>query len=221
MMMKILIAEDDKITRSMLEHKLIKWGYDAVSTANGEEAWKALQGVDPPKLLLLDWMMPGLEGLEICKRLRQVKTKVPTYVIIVTARVDKKDIVEGLEAGADDYITKPFEDNELQARIHAGQRILELQTALLENEKLQGVLETAGAVCHEINQPLQAISGMTELILLDIKDGHPLFERLTKIKGQIERMGVITQKLMRITRYQAKELMKRKIVDIDKSSDEN
>jgi len=219
--MKILIAEDDKITRSMLEHKLTNWGFDAVSTADGHEAWKALQSPDPPRLVLLDWMMPGIDGLEICKRLRQVKAEVPTHVIILTARTDQKDIVEGLEAGADDYITKPFEDSELQARIHAGQRVLELQMALLEKEKLQGVLETAGAVCHEMNQPLQAISGMTELMLLDIEDGHPLYERLTKVKGQIERMGVITQKLMRITRYQAKELMKRKIVDLDGSSYED
>ena len=218
MTMKILIAEDDQVTRSMLEHKLSKWGYDVISTADGDEAWKALQGADPPRLVLLDWIMPGIDGLEICKKLRQVKTKVPTYVIILTARVDKKDIVEGLEAGADDYITKPFEDSELQARVHAGQRVLELQTVQLENEKLQGVLETAGGVCHEMNQPLQAISGMTELILLDIQDGHPLYERLLKIKNQIDRMSVISQKLMRIARYQTKEVMKMKIVDIDKSS---
>ena len=220
-MMKILIAEDDKVTRSLLEHKLTKWGFDAVSTADGDEAWDVLQSENPPKLVLLDWMMPGIDGLEICQRLRQTKTKLPTYVILLTARVDRKDIVEGLEAGADDYITKPFEDSELQARIRAGQRILELQIVRLEKEKLQGVIETAGAVCHEMNQPLQAVSGMNELMLLDIKDSHPLYEKLTKVKGQIERMGSITQKLMRITRYEAKDYLKSKIVDIERSSKED
>lgn len=102
--MKILIAEDDNITRTLLERKLTEWGYEVVSTVDGTEAWKELQRADAPKLVVLDWMMPGMDGVEVCRRLRQVETNLPEYVIFLTARDDNKDIVEGLDAGADDYI---------------------------------------------------------------------------------------------------------------------
>lgn len=219
--MKILITEDDTITRTLLERKLTEWGYEVVSTIDGNEAWKELQSADAPKLVVLDWMMPGMDGVEVCRRLRQMETNLPAYVIFLTARDDNKDIIEGLDTGADDYITKPFESNELRSRINVGRRIIELQTSLLEKEKLQGVIEMAGSVCHEMNQPMQVISGISELLLLDMLEDNPFYKQIKSLKEQVDRMSKITKKLMRITRYETKDYLKSKIVDIDRSSTES
>lgn len=132
--MKILLAEDDLTSRSMLAAILKKWGYEPVVSEDGNAAWEALQKPDAPRLLLLDWNMPGLDGLEVCRRLRKKETSDPSYVILLTGRDAKSDIVEGLEAGANDYIAKPYDNAELQARIRVGQRMLELQARLLETQ---------------------------------------------------------------------------------------
>jgi two-component system cell cycle response regulator len=130
--MKILVAEDDFTSRSILTAILKKWGYDPVATEDGTAAWAALQRPDAPELVLLDWGMPGLNGLEVCRRLREIDSSHPTYVILLTARGEKADVVQGLEAGANDYISKPFDSEELQARVRVGQRMLELQSSLRE-----------------------------------------------------------------------------------------
>ena len=130
--MKILIAEDDFTSRSILTAVLKKCGFDPVVTEDGGAAWDVLQGPDAPRLLLLDWSMPGLDGLEICRRLRERDLRNPPYVILLTARGEKSDIVLGLEAGANDYVAKPYDNEELQARIRVGQRMLEMQAHLLE-----------------------------------------------------------------------------------------
>jgi two-component system cell cycle response regulator len=132
--MKILLAEDDFTSRSMLTAILKKWGYDPVVSENGNAAWAALQKPEAPRLILLDWNMPGLDGLEVCRRLRKNETTNPRYVILLTGRGEKGDIVRGLEAGANDYISKPYDNAELQARIRVGQRMLELQASLLETQ---------------------------------------------------------------------------------------
>ena len=216
--MRILIAEDDATSRRILEAVLIKWGYDIVSVADGTEAWEKLQDTDAPKLAILDWMMPEMDGVEVCRRLWQIETTTPTYVILLTARGDKKDIIEGLDAGADDYIAKPFDNDELRARINVGRRIIELQAALVEQEKFQGVIEMAGAVCHELNQPMQAVSGYSELVMMDLEKDNTLYDKIKKIKRQVNRMGDITQKLMKITKYETKAYLKGKIIDIEKAT---
>jgi len=218
--MKILIAEDDAITEKMLKRKLNDWGYEVVSVADGNEAWVKIQQDDAPNLLLLDWMMPGIDGIEICRRLKQQPKGALVYIILLTARDKEDDIVAGLDAGADDYITKPFGNNELRSRVDVGRRMIALQNALLENEKLQAVFETAGAVCHEMNQPLQVLSGVTELMLLETKKSDRHYEKLMTLMEQTERMGKITNKLMKITKYETKKYLKGKIVDIDKASKE-
>lgn len=194
-----------------------KFGYDAVSTVDGNEAWEKLQKADAPKLAILDWMMPKMDGIEICRRLRQVETITPIYIILLTARSGKKDIIEGFEAGADDYIAKPFDGDELRVRINVGRRIIELQTSLSEKEKFQGVIEMAGAVCHEMNQPMQVVSGISELLMMDVEDDSPLYENIKIIKEQIDRMGEITKKLMGITKYKTKGYLESKIIDIDEA----
>lgn len=135
--MRILIAEDDVTSRLILENMLTKWGYDVVSATDGNDAWKKLQEEDSPKLVILDWMMPGMEGIEICRKIRENSKSEDqyTYVTLLTAKESKENIVTGMDAGADDYITKPFDMHELRVRVRAGQRIVQLQSELLEAKK--------------------------------------------------------------------------------------
>ena len=129
--MKILIAEDDAVSRRVLEGFLNKWGYDVLVSKDGEEAWQILQEEDAPQMAILDWMMPQMDGIEVCRRLRRRGPEPYVYVLLLTAKGQKRDVVEGIEAGADDYLTKPFDPGELQARLRAGRRILALQGALI------------------------------------------------------------------------------------------
>jgi two-component system, cell cycle response regulator len=132
---KILIAEDDAVSRRLLESFLKKWGYEVLSASNGLEALDILQKVDAPQLAVLDWMMPGLEGPEVCKRMRQHPDWPYVYILLLTARSEKMDILQGLDSGADDYLTKPFDSQELKARLHVGQRILDLQESLIRAQE--------------------------------------------------------------------------------------
>ncbi len=128
--MNILIAEDDPISRRLLEATLVKWGYEVVSTSNGAEAWEVLVGPEPPRLAILDWMMPEMDGVEICRRARGRPDPGTLHIILLTARGRKEDVIAGLLAGADDYVTKPFDHEELRARVQVGVRIVELRTML-------------------------------------------------------------------------------------------
>lgn len=130
--MDILIAEDDPISRRTLEVTLQKWGHQVEVTCDGQTALERLSRDDAPPLAILDWMMPHLDGLTICRRLRENAARSSTYIILLTARGEKGDIVAGLESGADDYITKPFDRDELQARVNVGLRMLALQRSLAE-----------------------------------------------------------------------------------------
>ena len=128
----VLIAEDDPIFRRILESWLQKWNFQVTAVENGLDAWKALQQENAPRLAILDWMMPGLDGIELCRKIRNQAQGAYKYLLLLTARGSKEDVVAGLEAGADDYLTKPFDANELRARVRAGKRILELQGELVK-----------------------------------------------------------------------------------------
>ncbi len=130
--MKILIAEDDPVSRRVLEATLAKWGYEVITTTGGAEAWAAVSAAGAPKLAILDWMMPDIDGLEICRRVRQRPNGQHLHIILLTARGRKEDVITGLQAGADDYVTKPFDHEELRARVQVGVRIIELQAALAD-----------------------------------------------------------------------------------------
>jgi two-component system cell cycle response regulator len=129
--MKILIAEDDAVTRRRLESNLLNWDYEVLVAKDGDEAWRALQGEDAPRLAILDWMMPGMDGIKVCEEARKLKGEPYIYILILTAKGRKVDIIQGLDAGADDYLIKPYDAHELKARLRAGRRILALQEALL------------------------------------------------------------------------------------------
>ena len=161
--MKILIAEDDLTSRSILKAVLTKWGYDPVVTVDGDEAWKAMRKPDSPDVAVLDWEMPGQSGLEVCRKVRTLDAQNPPYIIILTAKNNKSDIVEGLEAGANDFVSKPYDKDELLARIRVGQRMVALQSALVKakdalvheatHDPLTGVLNRR-AILDALNREL-------------------------------------------------------------------
>jgi diguanylate cyclase (GGDEF)-like protein len=126
-----LVADDNLVIRRSILALLVKWGYDPIVATNGDEAWEILQRTDSPRLALLDWMMPGMDGLTLCKSVRTLSALPYTYVILLTGKDSKEDMVSGLEAGADDYLTKPFDRYELEARLRTGERILGLQQELI------------------------------------------------------------------------------------------
>jgi len=130
--MRILVAEDDLTSRRILTAILIKWGYDPIVTEDGAAAWEAMQRPDAPELILLDRKMADTDGLEVCRRLRAKDSSRSAYIILLTGLGKKSEIVQGLEAGANDYIAKPYDSEELRARIKVGQRMLELQSSLRE-----------------------------------------------------------------------------------------
>jgi two-component system cell cycle response regulator len=129
---KILIAEDDPISRRLLEVFLTRWGYQVAVAAGGTEALELLDQAGAPRLAVLDWMMPGLEGIQVCRKIREHKDRPYTYILLLSARTQKQDLLLGLESGADDYLTKPFDAQELRARLRVGERILQLQDGLMK-----------------------------------------------------------------------------------------
>ena len=158
--MKILVAEDDATSRAMLQAVLSRWGYEVVGVGDGDKAWALMQEKEAPQLALLDWEMPGIDGLALCRRLREQERKTPLYLILLTARSGREDIVQGLEAGADDYIAKPFDIPELRARVGVGRRMVEVQGQLVDRVRelraaldhvktLQGILPIC-MHCHKI-----------------------------------------------------------------------
>jgi diguanylate cyclase (GGDEF)-like protein len=130
--MKILIADDESMSRRMLQALLEKWGYEVISAEDGDSAWAKLRAPDAPRMALLDWMMPGQNGVDVCRALRRERPEPYTYILLLTARDAKDGVVEGLESGADDYLTKPFNPQELKARIRVGLRLLQLEDNLVQ-----------------------------------------------------------------------------------------
>jgi DNA-binding response OmpR family regulator len=134
--MRILIAEDDPIARELLEMLLREWGYEVVLTSDGDQAWKVLQTPAAPSLVILDWMMPGMDGVEVCRKVRGLQTEVRPYIILLTGKEADKNLVVGMSAGADAYVTKPVGPEELKVLVREGQRIIEMQTEILDAKKV-------------------------------------------------------------------------------------
>ncbi len=130
--MKILVAEDQSVSRHIVAANLRKWGYEVIAVEDGTRALEVMQGVAAPNLAILDWSMPGIDGIEICRQIRTGPQTRANYLILLTARKGQADKIHGLESGADDYVTKPFDRGELRARVQVGIRVLELQQALAQ-----------------------------------------------------------------------------------------
>ena len=140
--MRVLIADDEATSRHLIQATLGGWGFEVLVAVDGWEALRVLQGSRGPEIAMLDWMMPGIDGLEVCRQMRATMPNAATYIILVTVRGGLENVVRGLEAGADDYITKPFDPRELRARLHVGVRIVQLQRALIERfQELEDALK--------------------------------------------------------------------------------
>ncbi len=153
--MRILIAEDDDVSRRVLQLTLAASGHEVVATKNGVEALAVFESEAAPPLWILDWMMPDLDGVEVCRRVRAVPSDTPAYIILLTAKADKSNIVEGLGAGANDYITKPFDRQELKARVQVGETVVNLQQSLAARVR---ELENAMATVKRLQEILPICS---------------------------------------------------------------
>ncbi len=150
--MRVLVVDDDKMYRTLVSSSLSDWGYEVVAVDNGKIALEHLAAEDAPRLVVLDWMMPGLSGTDVCKRLRAQPGPLYTYVLLLTARRRMQEVVEGLDAGADDYLTKPFHPSELRARLRAAQRILDLHHKLFESHRELAHLATHDPLTQLFNR---------------------------------------------------------------------
>jgi diguanylate cyclase (GGDEF)-like protein len=204
---KILIAEDDPISRRLLEVFLNRWGYDVAVAASGTEALDLLDQVDAPRLAVLDWMMPGLEGVQVCRKIRERKDRPYVYILLLSARAQKEDLLLGLESGADDYLTKPFDAPELRARLHVGQRILQLQDGLMvagaellfraTHDSLTGI-SNRGVILDSLRQEhsrQEREGGSFGIVLLDVDH----FKSVNDTYGHLRGDTVLQEVVRRVT----------------------
>lgn len=160
--MKLLIADDELSTRTLLRTCVAKWGYTVVEAGDGLEAMTFLRSRNPPRIAVLDWMMPGLDGVEICSRLQEKPNEQLTYTILLTCKSDKEDAIHALDQGAHDFLTKPVHIGELHSRITVGERLVEANDRLLELDRLKDRFLRMAA--HDLKNPLGFIISMTELL---------------------------------------------------------
>ena len=210
--MKVLVAEDDRVSMRMLQAVFMNSGHEVVATEDGASALAALQEEDAPKLAVLDWMMPEMSGVDVCRRVRQEAMSQPTYIILLTSRDKKEDIVEGLLAGANDYVTKPFDHSELWARVMVGEWVVELQSQLVaRNEELEResvaksqILATA---THELKTPLTSIIGYVDR-MLEERDRVGLLNArqegyLETVRRNSGKLGALIDDLLDVSRIES------------------
>jgi two-component system, cell cycle response regulator len=150
--MKILLAEDDDVSRHILRETLSRWGYEVVCAPDGVEAWQLLQEKDAPKLAILDWIMPGMDGIDVCRNVRAHLKEPYVYILLLTAKGQKEDVIKGMGAGADDYVSKPFDPQELRMRLSAGRRIVELQAELVTARESLRYMATHDSLTGLVNR---------------------------------------------------------------------
>lgn len=223
--MKVLVAEDDFISRRVLETSLIKWGYEVQSVDNGMAALDALLSKTPPRIALLDWMMPEIDGIEICRIIRKKHVEPYIYIIMITALSHQKYIIEGLKSGADDYVKKPYSPHELEVRIKAGKRIVEFHQELFNlNKELTKLNEQKneflGMTAHDLRNPLTVISSISSILLTinneNLNENQILMIEL--MKKSCETMVMLINDLLDITSIQSgkvhQEIKSHKIEDL-------
>ena len=211
--MRVLFADDDIIARTLMAAVLADLGHDATIADNGQAAWDAFQECPAP-LVVLDINMPGLDGLEVCRRIRAHEAGRETFVVVVTARDGRDDLVDVLEAGADDYVTKPASPENLRARLEIAERriALDVQHRAAEAESarsrwLAGIGETTIALEHEINNPLSALLGHAELLVMEGGLSAEQLEQVGIIQEQAARIAQVVRRLARLKNPQSVEYL--------------
>ena len=214
----ILVVEDDGITRTMVSAMLMDAGYHVRTVSDGRECLDCLENFTPD-VILMDIQMPGLDGLEVCRKLKDDVRLETIPVVFATGSTDDETLQAAFDAGGRDYIRKPLNRLELLARLGQVLDLQETQQKRMETEKLKGVLETAGGVCHKLNQPLQYVMGAIQILMMDLPQEDKMFKQLDAVREKIEQMGDITRKLAEITRYRTTpHAGGQNILDIDDSS---
>jgi diguanylate cyclase (GGDEF)-like protein len=222
---RALIADDDAMSRKILQSWLEDWGYEVTVAENGAIAWDILQHEHSPELIILDWVMPKIDGIELCRRIRDRQQGPYQYILLVTANDQKQEVVKGLEAGADDYLTKPLDRNELQARLSVGKRILTLQQGLIQaredlrfratHDALTGILNR-GTVLDLLRRELdraarsQSPTGVMMLDLDHFKQVNDTYGHLTGdvvLKEAAQRMSQAVRSYDLVARYGGEEFL--------------
>ena len=188
--MRALIAEDNASFRQVLERMLVKWKYEVELAADGNHAWEILNSDDPPRLALLDWMMPGVDGVEICRRIRAQAKEPYIYILLLTAKDSEKELVEGMEAGADDYLIKPVKSQELRVRLRAGRRILDLQEELVGAREALRKQATRDALTEMWNR-----SAMFEILTRELKRAKRESTTLSVIMADLDHFKQVNDSL--------------------------
>ncbi len=214
---KIMIVEDDQISREFVRNMLVEDGYETCQAQDGRQCLETIREC-LPDLILMDVSMPALDGIETCKRLKADEACRHIPVIFVTGNNDDQTLQAAFDAGGSDYVLKPAGRVELLARVRTSLAQRRMTRKFAEEEKLKGVLETAGGVCHELNQPLQYVLGAVQLLMLDVSPESPIYANLDNIRARIEHMGEITRKLAEITHFRTRKYVGGKeIIDINQS----
>lgn len=200
--MKVLIADDSDVMRALLAGSLTKLGYEVVTATNGAEAWQLFQN-DPVPLVLTDWMMPELSGLELIQRIRGMNLPGYVYIVLMTGRNEKEDLVEAMEAGADDYVAKPIHPGELRVRVREGERIIRLeqrlaaqnrqlrdtQAALVQSEKLASLGQLAAGMAHEINNPIAFVGNNLAVLKRDVTAAMAVLDTYRAARDELARIA--------------------------------
>jgi len=216
---KILIVEDDKSLLDIVYMYLKNNNYETYKATNGEGGFKLATKVKP-EIIVTDLTMPVMDGLQMIKKIREEEELMETLIIILTGREQITTKLDGFEAGADDYVTKPFEILELHARVKACERIVNLRKKIIDLEKKRTLIEMAGAAAHELNQPLGVIVGYADFIISKMGKEHQYYPQMAKILNNAEKMSETVKNLSKIKNYIIKDYIDDiKILDIEKSSE--
>lgn len=204
--MKLLIADDDPTIRAYLRHVANRWGYEIVEAVNGEEAWAALTAEDPPRLAILDWMMPEPDGVEICRRMQERGDARFIYRILLTSKTEKTSIVHALDNGAHDYLTKPFYVNELRSRVDVGRRLVESQDKLQESNQVKNKFLRIAA--HDLRNPLSVIISICQVLRSGFLEEFPEKSKdlLIKIDQSAQHMLSLVNDLLDVSVIESGQL---------------